>query len=78
MVNIESKMMDFKQRKKIERMVTSYIKSEYTCIEHLLGLKIVIQALDVAIDRRLQSMLKQRDKLHSKLRVSSNENEWLD
>lgn len=69
--------MNFKQRKAIEKLVTDYIKSEYTCIEHLMGLKVIIQALDVAIDRRLQSMLKQRDKLQSKLKVD-NESEWLD
>lgn len=69
--------MNFKQRKAIQEVVTNYIKSEYTCIEHLMGLKVVIQALDVAIDRRLQTMLKQRDRLQSKLKVD-NENEWLD
>jgi hypothetical protein len=69
--------MDFKQRKQIQDLVTKYIKSEYTCIEHLLGLKVVVQALDVAIDRRLQSMLKQRDKLQTKLKVD-NSSEWLD
>lgn len=72
--------MNFNQRKNIEKLVTSYIKSEYTCIEHLMGLKIVIQALDVAIDRRLQTMLKQRDKLQAKVKVTKNnkEEEWLD
>lgn len=69
--------MDFKQRKNIEKLVTAYIKSEYTCIEHLIGLKVIIQALDVAIDRRLQEMLKQRNKLQSKLKVD-NESDWLD
>ena len=69
--------MDFKQRKNIQNLVTAYINSEYTCIEHLMGLKVVIQALDVAIDRRLQSMLKQRDKLQTKVKVD-NENDWLD
>lgn len=69
--------MDFKQRKYIEQLVISYIKSEYTCIEHLIGLKVIIQALDVAIDRRLKEMVKQRDKLQSKLKID-NENSWLD
>lgn len=69
--------MDFKQRKNIQNLVTAYIKSEYTCIEHLMGLKVIIQALDVAIDRRLQEMLKQRDKLQSKLKVD-NETDWID
>jgi len=69
--------MDFNQRKNIQNLVTAYIKSEYTCIEHLMGLKVVIQALDVAIDRRLQEMLKQRDKLQSKLKVDREE-DWLD
>lgn len=69
--------MDFKQRKNIQNLVTTYIKSEYACIEHLMGLKVIIQALDVAIDRRLQEMLKQRDKLQSKLKVD-NESDWLD
>lgn len=69
--------MDFKQRKNIQKLITTYIKSEYTCIEHLMGLKIVIQALDVAIDRRLQEMLKQRDKLQTKVKVD-NESGWLD
>lgn len=70
-------IMDFKQRKNIQDHITSYINSEYTCIENLLGLKVIIQVLDVAIDRRLQAMLKQRDKLQSKIKVD-NENDWLD
>ena len=69
--------MDFKQRKNIQDLITAYIKSEYTCIEHLIGLKVIIQALDVAIDRRLQQMLKQRDKLQAKLKID-NETDWLD
>lgn len=69
--------MNFKERKSIQDFVTAYVKSEYCCIEHLMGLKIVIQALDVAIDRRLQELLKQRDKLQSKIKVDKEEG-WLD
>lgn len=69
--------MDFKQRKVISDLVTKYIKSEYCCVEHLLGLKIVVQALDVAIDRRLQELMKAKTKLESKIKVSKEE-EWLD
>jgi hypothetical protein len=69
--------MDYDQRKKIEQFITAYLKSEYCCIEHLMGLKIIIQALDVAIDRKLQTMFKQRDRLQTKLKVD-NENGWLD
>lgn len=69
--------MNFKQRKNIQDLITSYIKSEYTCIEHLMGLKIIVQSLDVAIDRRLKEMLKQRNKLQSKIKLDKIEN-WLD
>lgn len=69
--------MNFKQRKKIEQEVVNYINSEYTCIEHLIGLKVIVQALDVAIDRRLKYMINQRDKLNSKVKLD-NEEDWLD
>lgn len=69
--------MDFKQRKTISDLITKYVNSEYCCIEHLMGLKIVIQALDVAVDRRLQELIKQRNKLQSKIR-NTKKDEWLD
>lgn len=69
--------MNFKQRKTISDLIIKYVKSEYCCIEHLMGLKIVIQALDVAVDRRLQELIKQRNKLQSKIR-NTKEDEWLD
>lgn len=69
--------MNFHQRKVVSDKISSYLKSENCCIEHLMGLKVVIQALDVAIDRRLQELLRQRDKLNTKLKIN-NEQDWLD
>lgn len=69
--------MDFNQRLNITKRITKYLNSETCSIENLLGLKIVIQALDVAIDRRLQIMVKQKDTLQSKLKIEDNNN-WLD
>lgn len=69
--------MDFNKRKQSTKPIVNYIKSGDCSIENLLGLKAVIQALDVAIDRRLQAVIKQRDKLQSKLKID-DETEWLD
>jgi hypothetical protein len=70
--------MDFNQRLNITKKITKYLNSENCSIENLLGLKIVIQALDVAIDKRLQSLIKQKDKLQSKVKTIEDENNWLD
>lgn len=70
--------MDFNQRLNITKKITKYLNSENCSIENLLGLKIVIQALDVAIDRRLQNLIKQKDKLQSKVKTIEDENNWLD
>jgi hypothetical protein len=70
--------MDFNQRLNITKKITKYLNSENCSIENLLGLKIVIQALDVAIDKRLQSLIKQKDKLQSKIKTIEDENNWLD
>lgn len=70
--------MDFNQRLNITKKITKYLNSENCSIESLLGLKIVIQALDVAIDRRLQNLIKQKDKLQSKVKTIEDENNWLD
>lgn len=70
--------MDFNQRLYITKKITKYLNSENCSIENLLGLKIVIQALDVAIDRRLQNLIKQKDRLQSKVKTIEDENNWLD
>lgn len=70
--------MDFNQRLNITKKITKYLNSENCSIENLLGLKIVIQALDVAIDRRLQNLIKQKDRLQSKVKTIEDENNWLD
>ncbi len=70
--------MDFNQRLNITKKITKYLNSENCSIENLLGLKVVIQALDVAIDRRLQNLIKQKDKLQSKVKTIEDENNWLD
>lgn len=70
--------MDFNQRLNITKKITKYLNSENCSIENLLGLKTVIQALDVAIDRRLQNLIKQKDKLQSKVKTIEDENNWLD
>lgn len=70
--------MNFNQRLNITKKITKYLNSENCSIENLLGLKIVIQALDVAIDRRLQNLIKQKDRLQSKVKTIEDENNWLD
>lgn len=69
--------MDFNQRLNITKKITQYLNSDNCSIENLIGLKIVIQALDVAIDRRLQALTKQKDILNSKIKIN-DESSWLD
>lgn len=69
--------MDFNQRLQITKKITSYLNSENCSVENLMGLKVIIQALDVAIDKRLQTLVKYKDNLNSKIKIE-DENTWLD
>lgn len=69
--------MDFNQRLQITKKITSYLNSENCSIENLIGLKVIIQALDVAIDKRLQALIKHKDNLHNKIKIE-DDNTWLD
>jgi hypothetical protein len=69
--------VDFNQRLNITKKITSYLNSDNCSIENLIGLKIVIQALDVAIDKRLQTLTKYKDNLKCKIKTD-DENNWLD
>lgn len=69
--------MNFNQRLEITKKITSYLNSDNCSIENLIGLKIIIQALDVAIDKRLQILTRQKDNLTSKIKQNKDA-EWLD
>lgn len=70
--------MNFNKRLEITKKITKYLNSDNCSIENLLGLKIVIQSLDVAIDKRLQNLVKQKDNLQSKVKTIEDEQNWLD
>jgi predicted transcriptional regulator len=69
--------VDFNQRLNITKKITSYLNSDNCSIENLIGLKVVIQALDVAIDKKLQTLVKYKDNLNSKIK-HNDESNWLD
>jgi hypothetical protein len=69
--------VNFNQRLEITKKITTYLNSDNCSIENLIGLKIVIQALDVAIDKRLQILTRQKDNLTSKIKQNKDA-EWLD
>jgi hypothetical protein len=69
--------MNFNERLLITKKIVNYLKSDNCSVENLLGLKVVIQALDVSIDKRLQSLLRQKDKLSSQTKIEDETN-WLD
>ncbi len=69
--------MDFNQRLQITKKITSYLNSDNCSIENLMGLKIIIQALDVAIDKRLKILIRQKDYLNTKIKTE-DETTWLD
>jgi len=69
--------MDFQRRKDTAKPIVDYLKGDSCSIENLLGLKDGLQALDVAVDNRLKKLVKQRDKLQSKIKVDDEHN-WLD
>lgn len=47
-------------------------------MENLLGLRASLQAVIVAIDRRLSIMAKQRDLVKKKIKTDELEQNWLD
>jgi hypothetical protein len=69
--------VNFNQRLEITKKITTYLNSDNCSIENLIGLKIIIQALDVAIDKRLQILTRQKDNLTSKIK-QNRDAEWLD
>lgn len=70
--------MMFKERKKIVKPVIDYIQSGKCSLENMLGLRASLQAVIVAIDRRLHVMAKQRDLVKSKIDTKGIEEDWLD
>ena len=68
----------FKERKKIVKPVIDYIQSGKCSLENMLGLRASLQAVIVAIDRRLHVMAKQRDLVKSKIDTKGIEEDWLD
>ena len=70
--------MMFEDRKKVVKPVIDYIKSGRCSMENLLGLRASLQAVIVAIDRRLSIMAKQRDLVKKKIKTDELEQNWLD
>lgn len=70
--------MMFNDRKKVVKPIIDYIKSGRCSLENLLGLRASLQAVIVAIDRRLHIMAKQRDLVKTKLKTDEFEENWLD
>ena len=70
--------MMFGERKKVVKPVIDYIQSGKCSLENMLGLRASLQAVIVAIDRRLHVMAKQRDLVKSKLKTDELEEDWLD
>ena len=68
----------FGERKKVVKPVIDYIKSGRCSMENLLGLRSSLQAVIVAIDRRLHIMAKQRDLVKKKIKTDELEETWLD
>ena len=68
----------FGERKEVTKPIIDYIKSGKCSLENLLGLRSTLQAIIVAIDRRLAIMAKQRDLVKSKLKTDEMEQNWLD
>lgn len=70
--------MMFNERKKIVKPIIDYIQSGQCSLENLLGLRASLQAVIVAIDRRLNIMAKQRHLVKTKLKTDELEETWLD
>ena len=69
--------MNFSQRKKLIQPIIDYLKSNDCSIESILGLLATLNAVTTALYRRLDKMIKERDKLVAKIKHKSDEG-WLD
>ena len=69
--------MNFSQRKKIVQPIIEYLKNNDCSIENVLGLLATLNAVITALYRRLDKMVKERDKLLAKIKHESEEG-WLD
>lgn len=70
-------IMNFSQRKKIVQPIIDYLRSNDCSIESVLGLLATLNAIITALYRRLDKMVKERDKLLARIKHDSEET-WLD
>lgn len=70
--------MMFNERKKVAQPIIDYIRNGDCSMENLLGLRATLQSINVAIDRRLHIMAKQRDIVKKRTKTDELESNWLD
>lgn len=72
--------MNFKERLRCLQPIKDYLSEQDCNMESLVGLKVALQAMLVAVENRIIKLVKERDKVRGKINMGDNSNPmgWMD